>query len=100
MDLAWTTQAPTLPGLYWRRDGRKAPPYLVLILGGTQGLIVRIVDASHSWNDRKPNDRPLEWLDYGQWAGPLGLHRDEPLKPVDMSHIQQEVKMEEKTPSQ
>lgn len=113
MDLAWSTQRPTFPGLYWRRDGRKAAPYLILVFVGAQGLMMRVVEASHAsvsiWNDGRPIDRPLDWLNYGEWAGPLGLRREEHIQLTDVSqepsprhmpagtrsgHAQKETKME------
>lgn len=77
VDLAWTTQPPTVPGLYWRREDRKATPYLTLVFLGTRGLMMRVVDASHASNDRDPIDRPLDRLNHGEWAGPLGSRRNE-----------------------
>jgi len=44
--------------------------YLTLVFVGTQGLMVRVVDASHSRIDGNPIDRPLDWFSYGEWAGP------------------------------
>ncbi len=81
--LAWSNQNPTIPGLYWRRDSRKAASYLVLIYAGTQGLMMRLVDASHPWNDGKLTDRPLDWFSYGEWAGPLASRREEHIVPPD-----------------
>ncbi len=81
--LAWSNQNPTMSGLYWRRDSRKAASYLVLIYVGTQGLMMRLVDASHPRNDGKLTDSPLEWLNYGEWAGPMGLRREDQISASD-----------------
>jgi len=68
--------ASDITGLYWRRDGRKAASYLILVFVGAQGLMMRVVEASHAsvsvWNDGRPIDRQLDRLNYGEgrdlWA--------------------------------
>ena len=81
-------QPSRFPGLYWWRDGRKVTPYLTLVYVGAQGLMVRVVDTSHSsitiWNS-KSVDRPLETFKSGEWAGPLGARREEQIIPYDES---------------
>jgi hypothetical protein len=47
--------------------------------------MMRLVDASHPWNDGKLTDRPLDWFSYGEWAGPLGSRREEQIVPPDES---------------
>jgi hypothetical protein len=75
--------------------------------------MMRVVEGSHAsvsiWNDGNPIDRPLEWFNYGEWAGPLGLRREEHIKLADVSqqpsplhtpagtgseHVPKEAKME------
>lgn len=88
MDLAWTTQPPSCPGLYWWRDGRKVTPYLMLVHDGSEGLVVRMVETNRLsvtiWSDLKKSiDRPLAWFRSGEWAGPLGARREEQLIPSE-----------------
>ncbi len=88
MDLAWMTQSPKMPGLYWRRDGRKLAPQLTLVYVGAKGLMVRIIETRHSavtlWNAiKKAIDHPMESFESGEWAGPLGPRREDQIIPSE-----------------
>ena len=67
--MIWTNNKPTKPGWYWwrRTNGkhwteRVAAKYRVVAHGGTLWMLgFHKIPLSH------------DWLDYGEWAGPIPL---------------------------
>jgi len=84
--LIWTNEKPTVPGLYWRRNGEHQVPYLALVFKGPNGLLARIVEepknSELSWGDNGSLERAVEGITSGAWAGPLAPRRS-PEKGVD-----------------
>jgi len=74
-ELIWKSEKPTVPGLYWRRNGKNDRPRLTLVFKGPNGLMARsVAEPNRSGGklvDNEPFDRPVESFTPGQWAGPL-----------------------------
>jgi hypothetical protein len=61
--LNWTTQKPTVPGLYWYRRGSNVKAYIVEVELAGEILTVDNKNVDHCKG-------PVSTID-GEWAGPL-----------------------------
>ena len=74
MYLPWTTEKPTVRGLYWRRNGKGQEATLMFVFEGPDGLYARIVDEQNPLGaSSEPFEKAVEEFAFGEWAGPLGL---------------------------
>ena len=74
-ELIWKSEKPTVPGLYWHRNGKNDRPRLTLVFKGPNGLMARSVAEPNRSGvklvDSEPFDRPVESFTSSEWAGPL-----------------------------
>ena len=74
--ITWTTAKPKIPGTYWRRNGERDRPYMMIVLEGPTGLIAWIIEEPVNgevrWCESQRYNYPIEELVGGGWAGPLG----------------------------